>query len=83
MIASPSSLRRMSALLARCLTTFCRFAMVPRAQELAARITELVDDSDRITLAGSRPPMARPENDVGWVPSGVKLEGMSTRNRLL
>jgi subtilase family serine protease len=41
------------------------------------RITAQIDNSSRVTLAGSRPPRALPADDIGVVPSTMKLQGIS------
>ncbi len=43
----------------------------------APRITNRIDNSERATISGSHPPMARPANDIGQVPAGIKLQGIS------
>ena len=55
-------------------------ALVPGAllaQERAGRITSAIDESERTTLAGTRFPMARPENETGRVPAETALEGIT------
>ena len=49
-------------------------AQAPRPQP---RITAQIEDSSRVTLAGSRPPRALPADDIGAVPASLKLQGMS------
>ncbi len=49
-------------------------AQVPRPQP---RITAQIEDSNRVPLTGSRPPRALPADDIGAVPAGLKLQGMS------
>jgi subtilase family serine protease len=44
---------------------------------LQARITAPIQNSTRATLAGSRSPLALPANDMGAVPAGTKLQGIS------
>lgn len=55
----------------------CMFFAVPaRAQQTAARITTSIDDAERITIQGTRPPMAKAEADAGRLPSGTQLQGL-------
>ena len=49
-------------------------AQTPRPQP---RITAQIEDSSRVTLAGSRPPRALPADDIGAVPADLKLQGMA------
>jgi subtilase family serine protease len=49
-------------------------AQAPKPQP---RITSPIDNSARVTLAGSRPPRALPANDTGAVPSTLQLQGIS------
>jgi subtilase family serine protease len=64
------------------------FAALPAISQTAAqaatstaalqpRITTPIDNSRRATLAGSRPPRANPADDIGAVPSSMKLQGIS------
>ena len=50
---------------------------VAAGQKPAARITAAVDSASRVTLAGSRPPRAVDANDIGVVPPGTQLQGMT------
>jgi hypothetical protein len=59
------------------ITAFAFFAVASLAQTAATRILSEIDPSDRASIQGTRPPMARPENDAGRVPSGTKLQSMS------
>ena len=55
-------------------------ALVPGglwAQQGAGRITSNINETQRATLAGTRSPRARPENDTGRVPAGMALEGIT------
>ena len=60
----------------------CWFAVltllaVPVApQQTPARVTTVVDDAVRTTIAGTRPPLAKIENDTGRVPLGTLLQGI-------
>jgi subtilase family serine protease len=47
------------------------------AQAPAPRITAAIDNAQRTTIPGTHPPMARQANDIGQVPSGTKLGGIS------
>lgn len=47
------------------------------AQEQPARITSEINSSVRATIAETRPAMARAANDLGIVPSGTKLSGIT------
>ena len=47
------------------------------AQKPVARISSAIDSSSRITLAGSHPPRALAANDIGVVPPGTQLQGMT------
>lgn len=47
------------------------------AQTAAPRITAAIDNTQRTTIPGTHPPMARQANDTGQVPSGTKLGGIS------
>jgi hypothetical protein len=62
-----------SGLLAACLI----FTMTSLAQTPEARITTEIDNSQRATIQGTHPPLARPENEAGRVPAGTKLQGIS------
>src|SRR5690348_9261488 len=53
------------------------FAMALCAQQPSPRLATEIDDSDRVTLPGSHPPMAKTENDAGQLPSGTMLHGIS------
>jgi subtilase family serine protease len=48
-----------------------------QASALQPRITAPIDNSSRVTLAGSRPPRANPADDIGAVPSSLQLQGIS------
>ena len=53
------------------------FLAVPAApQQTPARVTTVVDDAVRTTIVGTRPPLAKIENDAGRVPSGTPLQGI-------
>ena len=58
-------------------TVFTFLAISLPAQERAERVTAEIDDTERTTIQGSQPPMARPENDAGRMAVGTKLEGIS------
>ena len=60
-----------------CFATLVLFASAAMAQQPAARISIEIDNSERATIRGTHPPMARAENEVGRVPSGMKLQGIS------
>jgi Pro-kumamolisin, activation domain len=47
------------------------------AQTPTPRITTEIVDSERATIPGSRPPMARQANDTGQLPAGTELSGIS------
>jgi hypothetical protein len=50
---------------------------VPAApQQIPVRVTTVVDDAVRTTIAGTRPPLAKIENDAGRVPAGTPLQGI-------
>jgi subtilase family serine protease len=53
------------------------FGVALCAQEPSHRLATEIDDSDRVTLPGSHPPMAKTENDAGQLPSGTILHGIS------
>jgi subtilase family serine protease len=56
----------------------CSFACAAAAaQKPAPRIVSAIDSSSRVTLAGSRPLRALAANDMGAVPPGTKLQGMT------
>jgi subtilase family serine protease len=44
---------------------------------LQPRITAPIENANRVTLAGSRSPLANPATDLGEVPAGTKLQGIS------
>jgi hypothetical protein len=46
------------------------------SQQTPARVTTVVDDAVRTTIAGTRPPLAKIENDTGRVPLGTLLQGI-------
>jgi subtilase family serine protease len=52
-------------------------ATVLIAQTQATRITTEIDNSARMTISGTHPPMASLPNDVGSVPSAMKLQGIN------
>ena len=52
-------------------------AMAGLGQQPETRITEEIDDTKRATIAGSRPPMAKPENDAGRMDLRIELQGIS------
>ena len=58
-------------------TVFTFLAISLPAQEREERVTAEIDDTERTTIQGSQPPMARPENDAGRMVVGTKLEGIS------
>ena len=47
------------------------------AQQPEARITKEISSVERMALRGSRPLLARAENEVGRVPGGTRLQGVS------
>ncbi len=47
------------------------------AQAPASQITAAIDNSERATVPGSHPPMAKQANDVGRVPAATKLYGIN------
>jgi pro-kumamolisin-like protein/Big-like domain-containing protein len=47
------------------------------AQEPSPRLGREIDNSLRVTLPGTHPPMAKTENDAGELPSGTMLHGIS------
>jgi len=51
--------------------------IISRAQAPAPRITAEIDNSQRIAIKSSHPPMARPEIDAGRLPPGTRLRGIS------
>jgi subtilase family serine protease len=68
---------------AACFATALSIAIPLAAQPLASqttlpqRITAPIDNSARITLPGSRPPLANPAADIGPVPPSTRLQGIS------
>jgi subtilase family serine protease len=48
-----------------------------QASKPQPRIVAPIDNSSRVTLAGSHPPRALPANDIGAVPSTLQLQGIS------
>jgi subtilase family serine protease len=48
-----------------------------QASQLRSRITTPIDNSSRVTLAGSHPPRAVAADDIGAVPSTLQLQGIS------
>jgi subtilase family serine protease len=48
-----------------------------QASQLRPRITAPIDNSSRVTLAGSHPPRAVAADDIGAVPSSLQLQGIS------
>lgn len=52
-------------------------AVAVQAQRASPSITTAIDDSERVTLAGSRSPLAYTATDTGAVPEGKTLRGMS------
>ncbi len=60
--------------------TFTTVSAQPLAAQTTAlqpRITAPIDNADRVTLTGSRPPLARPADDIGAVAPSMKLSGIS------
>jgi subtilase family serine protease len=53
------------------------FAGTMLAQSAAVRITEQIDNSERVTIPNTHPPMARSSNDVGPLSSATKLSGIT------
>lgn len=47
-----------------------------KAQQTPVRVTTVVDDAERSTILGTRPPMAKTEFESGGVPSGTRLQGV-------
>ena len=47
------------------------------AQEPKPRLGKEIDNSLRVTLPGTHPPMAKSENDAGELPAGTMLHGIS------
>jgi subtilase family serine protease len=41
------------------------------------RLTSDIDDRERVAIPGTHPPMARPENEVGRLPTGTNLRSMT------
>jgi Pro-kumamolisin, activation domain/Bacterial Ig-like domain (group 3) len=52
-------------------------ASLPVQAQPAARIKAEINNSERATISGSHPPMARAANDAGRVPTETKLQSMS------
>jgi subtilase family serine protease len=46
------------------------------AQQPRSRVAAEIDDLERVTLKGTHPLRATPENDIGRVASGTKLQGI-------
>ena len=59
------------------LTIFCVLTVSSPAQTPQARIATEIDNSQRVAIQGSHPPMAKAENDAGRVPASTTLQGMS------
>lgn len=62
---------------AGCFATLVLLASAAMAQQPAARISREIDNSEHAIIRGTHPPMARAENEVGRVPPGIKLQGIS------
>ena len=60
-----------------CLAVLSLLSTALLAQAPASRITAAIDNSERVTVSGSHPPMARQANDVGRVPAANKLHGIN------
>jgi len=58
------------------LLAFSLFAISSAAQQPVARITAVVDDTQRTTVSGTHPVMARIEDDAGRLPPGNQLHGV-------
>jgi hypothetical protein len=69
MCAFITSIRCKSSVVAECLAALCFFPMASSAQHPAARIAAAIDNSERVSLKGTHPPLAKTENDAGWIPS--------------
>jgi subtilase family serine protease len=59
------------------LATLPLFTAVVLAQTPVARIMKEIDNSDRVTIPGTRSPRANLANEIGAVPAATKLHGIS------
>ena len=73
----PKPYLSLKALAAPALLASALFVQPAVAQGLAPRITSPITNANRVTLTGSRSPLAIPANDLGAVPSGTKLDGIT------
>jgi hypothetical protein len=71
------ALGRTRLLFAALLAVLSLFAVSAWAQVPEERIREEINNSERATIRGSHPSMARAENDAGRIPGQTRLEGMS------
>jgi hypothetical protein len=55
----------------------CSLMALSAGAQTPERLTSDIDDRERVALPGTHPPMARPENEVGRLPTGTSLRGMT------
>jgi len=71
------SMQRKSLLAAGSLAATLLLSTAVLAQTPQPRITAEIDNSQRVIVPGTHPPMARPELDAGRVPRATKLQGVT------
>jgi len=59
------------------MTAFALLRVILWGQPVAAQVPKPIDEHVRVIIPGTHPPMARTENDVGRVPAGIELHGIS------
>jgi subtilase family serine protease len=69
--------RARSRSLAACLATIMLLSLTAAAQEPVARITQQINNSERVAIRDSHPPSAMAENEIGPVPPAMKLPGIN------
>jgi hypothetical protein len=59
------------------LVTVVLLSAVALGQTPAPRISGEIDNSVRAVIPGSHSPLARPEDDAGWLSQGIRLQGVT------
>src|SRR5215470_18191108 len=73
----PKFFRSPVLVVARSILLFFLASLALPAQQPSPRLAKEIDNSLRVTLPGTHPPMAKTENDAGELPSGTMLHGIS------
>jgi subtilase family serine protease len=75
LVQVPRRLHRNRLRLAATLAAFSFLSVALHAQTPQPRLAAEIDSSQRVTIPGTHPPLARPEFDAGRVPSDMKISG--------